>query len=436
VLFVDLDDFKAVNDDLGHAAGDELLVTIAARLRKAARPGDTLARLGGDEFALLLEGASAAEVPQLAADVLAELGRPLTLYDRKLSVRASIGIALRCTDECDPDELVRCADIAMYAAKRNGKGRCEIFEPGMATDIVGRLQLRADLERALQLEEFVVHYQPIVDLGTGSVVGVEALVRWQHPEHGLVPPAEFIPLAEETGLIVPIGGWVLRRACEQTQRWRTRYPHRPLKVSVNLSARQLEAPDLVGEVSRALQTSGLPASALTLEITESLLMVDLPRATEILSELRGLGVRLAIDDFGTGYSSLSYLEQLPIDILKIDQSFVSRLGAAGEESVMVRTITQLAHALNMGIVAEGIELPEHVRELQELDCPLRQGYFFARPASGSDIDALLASDKAISVVPDRVVTSPAKPSIPRQTTAPLQETDPSSGRTVGSHDGK
>jgi diguanylate cyclase (GGDEF)-like protein/PAS domain S-box-containing protein len=424
VLFVDVDDFKAVNDDLGHAAGDELLVTIAARLRKAVRPGDTLARLGGDEFALLLEGADPATVSGVAQDVLAELGQPLPLYDREFNVHASIGVAQRCADDCDPDELVRCADIAMYVAKRKGKGRYEIFEPGMATDIVGRLQLRADLERALQQDEFVVYYQPIVDLGDGGVVGVEALVRWQHPERGLVSPVDFIPLAEETGLIVPIGGWVLRQACAQTQRWRSQHPDRPLKVSVNLSARQLEAPDLVGEVSRALRDSGLPASALTLEITESLLMVDLPAATAILAELRTLGVRLAIDDFGTGYSSLSYLEQLPIDVLKIDQSFVSRLGAAGEESVMVRTITQLAKALNMGIVAEGIELPEQVRELQELECPLGQGYLFARPASGTDITALLSGETPSSVVPDRVVTAPARPSIPRQTSAPRQEDQP------------
>ena len=425
VLFVDIDDFKAVNDDLGHAAGDELLATIATRLRSCVRRGDTLARLGGDEFALLLEGTNPEQVSELAGDVLAALGRPLTLYDREINVRASIGIATRPAEPCEPDELVRSADIAMYAAKRDGKGRFEIFEAEMTTDILGRLQLRADLERALRQDEFVVHYQPIVALDSGEVVGVEALVRWQHPERGLVAPAEFIPLAEETGLIVPIGGWVLRRACEQTQRWRAQYPQHPLKVSVNLSARQLEAPDIVGEVSRALRDTGLPASALTLEITESLLMVDLPAAIDLLAQLRNLGVRLAIDDFGTGYSSLSYLEQLPIDILKIDQSFVSRLGAEGEESVMVRTITQLAQALNLGIVAEGIELPEQVRELRELECPLGQGFFFARPASDADFEALLMSQRQ----PDRVVTATALASIPRQTAAPRQS-------TVGSLDGE
>ncbi|MGH3744298.1 MAG: putative bifunctional diguanylate cyclase/phosphodiesterase, partial [Mycobacteriales bacterium] len=282
----------------------------------------------------------------------------------------------------------------------DGKARFQVFDPAMNAAIVGRLRMRADLERAVTRGEFVVHYQPIVDLDTERLVGVEALVRWQDPERGLVPPLDFIPLAEETGLIVPIGRWVLRQACQQARLWQNRYPKIPgLYMSVNLSARQLDAPGLIEDVQRALDESGLPAQSLTVEVTESLLMVNLESAAARLTELRALGVRVAIDDFGTGYSSLSYLERLPVDVLKIDRSFVSQLGSAGDDPVLVRAIAEIAQALHLGVVAEGVELPEQVAELRALQCGLAQGFYFARPLTETDLEALLLAESGAGTGP-------------------------------------
>jgi diguanylate cyclase (GGDEF)-like protein len=413
VLFVDLDDFKAVNDGSGHAAGDELLTAVAQRLRTVLRPSDTVARLGGDEFAVLIEDAAHLGEAQAAADrVLAALAEPFPAVDGKstgetageVRISASIGIATGAAGQHDVAELLRHADVAMYAAKEAGKGRSAVFAPDMDSAIIGQLQLKAELARAVERGEFTIHYQPTVELATGRLAGVEALVRWQHPDRGLVPPLEFIPVAEQSGLIVPIGRFVLREACRQMRAWQDAFPTRPsMTVSVNLSARELDEPGLVASVRAALEESGLDPAHLILEITESLLLVDLPGTIRTLGELRTLGVRLAVDDFGTGYSSLAYLENLPVDILKIDKSFVDRIGeapadstgdpttdpAAPQHPVMVSAISRLGHALRLQMVAEGIEQPEQVDTLRGLDCQYGQGYYFAKPLAADALGNLL-----------------------------------------------
>jgi diguanylate cyclase (GGDEF)-like protein/PAS domain S-box-containing protein len=401
VLFVDLDDFKAVNDGSGHTAGDELLVAVADRLRTTLRPSDTIARLGGDEFAVLIEDGVEPGRPEAAAQrVLAALAEPFAAADgAAVRITASVGIALGAAGQHDAAELLRHADVAMYSAKAAGKGRSAVFEPEMDSAIIGQLRMKAELSRAIERGEFTVHYQPTVELATGRLAGVEALVRWEHPDRGLVPPLDFIPLAEQSGLIVPIGRFVLREACGQMRAWQLSYPTSPpMTVSVNLSARELEEPGLVHSVRAVLTETGLDPAHLVLEITESLLVVDLPATVKILSELRILGVRLAVDDFGTGYSSLSYLENLPVDILKIDKSFVDRIGeaptapapdVAPQESVMVSAISQLGHALHLQLVAEGIELREQVTALRGLSCQFGQGYYFARPLTSAALAELL-----------------------------------------------
>jgi diguanylate cyclase (GGDEF)-like protein/PAS domain S-box-containing protein len=406
VLFVDLDDFKAVNDGSGHGAGDRLLTAVADRLRSTLRPGDTIARLGGDEFAVLLEDAADAEQAEAAAArLLAALAEPFPAPDGgtadHVRISASIGIATGAAGRHEAAELLRHADVAMYAAKGAGKGRSAVFAPDMDSTIIGQLRLKAELLRAVEQGEFTVHYQPTVELATGRMAGVEALVRWQHPERGLVPPLEFIPLAEQTGLIVPIGRMVLREACRQVRAWHAEHPDGArMTVSVNLSARELEEPGLVDSVREALQETGLDPAYLVLEITESLLLVDLPATKRTLLQLRGLGVRLAVDDFGTGYSSLAYLETLPLDILKIDKSFVDRIGdeplepvgddPAGRGPVMVSAISQLGHALHLQLVAEGIEQPQQVSTLRGLECQYGQGYLFAKPLPAEALGELLA----------------------------------------------
>ena len=339
VLFVDLDDFKAVNDGSGHTAGDELLIGVAERLRRVLRPGDTIARLGGDEFAVLMEDAAESGRAQAAAErLLGALAEPFPSADggsaAQVRITASIGIAMGAAGQHEAAELLRHADVAMYAAKQAGKGRSAVFAPEMDSAIIGQLRMKTELARAVELGEFTVYYQPTVELENGRLAGVEALVRWQHPERGLVPPLDFIPLAEQTGLIVPIGRFVLREACRQMKAWHTSFPtDPPMTVSVNLSARELDEPGLVASVRDTLAETGLDPAHLVLEITESLLLVDLPVTIAKLIELRSLGVRLAVDDFGTGYSSLAYLENLPVDILKIDKSFVDRIGDASADAL-------------------------------------------------------------------------------------------------------
>ena len=377
VLFLDLDDFKTVNDSLGHAVGDELLGGVASRLDGSLRPADTTARLGGDEFAILLEGMAGIDDAFVAAQrLLDSLREPFTLEGKAVDVHASVGIAFADGDTLGSEALLRNADIAMYMAKSANKGSYEVFEPHMHDAAMRRLDVMADLQRAVENGDFVLHYQPIVTLDTRRVVGFEALVRWQHPVRGLLGPAEFIPLAEETNLILPLGRWVLEHACRQARSWHTQLG---TTMSVNLSQKQLAQPGLEDEVSEILRHTGVAPGAITLEITESVVMHDVDRTVALLARLRRLGVRVAIDDFGTGYSSLAVLRQLPIDVLKIDKAFVDGVGCNSEDSMLVGTVIELARGLGLETVAEGIEHEDQVERLRELRCSLGQGYFFARP---------------------------------------------------------
>jgi diguanylate cyclase (GGDEF)-like protein/PAS domain S-box-containing protein len=388
VIFLDLDDFKTINDSLGHAAGDRVLREVARRLDANIRSSDTAARFGGDEFAILMEDVgSAQEAADTAERILASLAAPMSVDGTELLVRCSIGISVSQGEvPDDADELTRNADAAMYIAKRDGKGGYRLFEPAMHEGVLARLELRADLQRAITTGQLELHYQPVVRLHDGSVSGVEALLRWRHPERGLVSPDQFIPLAEEMGLIVPIGRWVLREGCRQATLMRRKLPGHPqLTMSINLSVKQLQHSDIVGDVSDALDQSGLEPGALTLEITESVMIADTDLAVERLNELKALGVRLAMDDFGTGYSSLSYLSRLPVDILKMDRSFL-RPGASVAESELATAVVGLGKTLNLEVVAEGIELEEQWHSLRDLECELGQGFYFARPM---DADAAL-----------------------------------------------
>ncbi len=395
VLFLDLDNFKTVNDSLGHAAGDRLLVDAARRLAQCVRDSDLIARLGGDEFAVLVEDAdNVRDVLVIAERVAAALGKPFMLGGKEVFVSASVGIARTEPGET-ADELVRNADVAMYVAKTRGKGQCVFFEPQMHTAALERLVVEADLRRAIEHEEFFLQYQPIVLLGTGEIIGAEALVRWCCRERGTVPPGVFIPIAEETGLISAIGRWVLRRACRTAKQWEKERGH-PMRITVNLSGRQLQEPGIVEEVRQALADSGLDARHLVLEITESMLMHNTEMALARLTALKALGVSLAIDDFGTGYSSLSYLQRYPIDILKIDKSFVDVIDKGGEGPVLASAIVALGETLRMNTVAEGIETEAQRGHLIELGCELGQGYLFAPPLDAEDFWKILVTRGARS----------------------------------------
>jgi diguanylate cyclase (GGDEF)-like protein len=391
VLFMDLDSFKNVNDSLGHAAGDELLVLVAGRLRRWLRPADTAARFGGDEFAILLEDLDTSNAAQVVAQrVLDSLREPFAIHGQDVLVGSSIGIA--SSAHPGSDDLLRNADLAMYHAKGLGKGRFQTFEPGMHVAVLERLELEVDLQRALDRAEMCVHYQPIIELATAEVIGLEALVRWRHPVRGMIQPNDFIPLAEETGQIYRLGQWVLEQAVRDACAWNSGVrANSPVRVGVNLSARQLQETTLVGHIAAVLADSKLPPGHLVLEITETVLMQDLEGTVGKLQELKRLGVGLSVDDFGTGYSSLQYLRRFPLNSLKIAKSFVDGVGGPSQDAAVARAIIELGTSFQLTVVAEGIEQEaQHVR-LIELGCTHGQGFLYSRPVPADQVEQLLAS---------------------------------------------
>lgn len=425
---MDLDRFKLVNDSLGHPSGDQLLIAFVQRLERCLRAGDTVARLGGDEFAILLEDIKIdpqggySDATDVAERIQAELTLPFSLSGYEVFTTASIGIVLSTSGYDQLEDLLRDADTAMYRAKAQGRACYQVFDRSMHVRAVTLLQLENDLRRAVILteaplaaefpsgslvgllevsQEFQVHYQPIVSLADGKIKGFEALMRWHHPVQGLVPPVEFIPIAEETGLIVPLGYWILRQACHQMQTWQEGFGHSleksvPLTISVNLSTKQFSQPDLNQQIEQILQETQLDAASLKLEITESVLMENAEAATAMLLKLKVLGVQLYVDDFGTGYSSLSYLQRFPVDALKIDRSFVGKMGADGESdpegTSIIQAIVALATKLGIEVVAEGVETAEQLAQLRALECADGQGqrYFFSEPLDSKAAEALIA----------------------------------------------
>jgi diguanylate cyclase (GGDEF)-like protein len=400
VLLLDLDGFKVMNDSFGHHAGDQLLMEIGARLKSLAGPmGDSnsVARIGGDEFAMVLEDVGSMEqLEERAEAILASLRYPVEIQGRSLSSSASLGIAISLDGSCPAEELLRDADLAMYRAKELGKNRFEIFDRALRDRAQARMAIAMDLRHAIDRNQLVGFYQPKINLATRQIIGYEALLSWQHPERGLVPPNDFISIAEETGLINAIGEWILNEACRQLLVWQTKYPcSPPLAMNVNLSVKQLSDPDLLNQVKRILDETGIPPESLKLELTESSLMSEIESAREVLTSLQALHVGLKLDDFGTGYSSLSYLRTLHFDSLKIDQSFVRRLATDRETHAIVETIVNLAHALQMNVVAEGIETEDQLAELIDIGCESGQGFLFSRPVSSEAIDELLATRFAL-----------------------------------------
>jgi diguanylate cyclase (GGDEF)-like protein/PAS domain S-box-containing protein len=391
VLFVDLDDFKTVNDSLGHGEGDRLLVDVAGRLRGVLRGGDTVARMGGDEFAVVVEDATDSDAPlEVAARLLDCLQAPFEHDGKELYVRASVGVAVWESSTETAEDLIRNADMSMYTAKANGKNRVEVFEPGMHQAALARLALRGDLERAVERHEFFLQYQPIVRLADSTVTGVEALLRWQHPTRGVVGPLEFVPVAEETGLIVPLGMWVLETALRQLAQWDQARKTRGLRMNVNVSVYQIQRPDFVDEVRAALAAAGVTPERVSLEFTESVIMRDTENTLATLDALKAVGVHLAIDDFGTGYSSLSYLRRFPIDELKIDRSFVATMARERGQLAVVRSVVRLGETLGLETIAEGIEDEQQLASLRTLRSAYGQGYFFSRPVNATEIPALIA----------------------------------------------
>jgi diguanylate cyclase (GGDEF)-like protein len=391
VLFMDLDSFKNVNDSMGHAAGDELLVLVAGRLRRWVRPSDTAARFGGDEFAVLVEDLDTSNAAHIVAGrILESLREPFEIQGQEVSVGASIGIA--SSAHPGSDDLLRNADLAMYRAKGMGKGRYQIFEPGMHVAVLERLELEVDLQRAIDRAEMAVHYQPIIELATRQITGLEALIRWRHPTRGMIQPSEFIPLAEETGQIHRLGNWVLEQAIRDACSWNGGVcSDAPVRLGVNLSARQLQEPTLVGQIAAVLADSAMPAEQLVLEITETVLMHDLEETVLKLQELKRLGVCLSVDDFGTGYSSLQYLRRFPLDSLKIAKSFVDGVGGQSQDAAVARAIIELGTSFQLRVVAEGIERAEQHSHLLALGCTHGQGFLYAKPAPADQIERMLAA---------------------------------------------
>jgi diguanylate cyclase (GGDEF)-like protein/PAS domain S-box-containing protein len=391
LLFMDLDNFKIVNDSLGHELGDQLLVAVVERLRSSLRPEDTLARLGGDEFTVLIEDVGSPEnVVRVAERIVEDLGGPFVIEGREVFVSASIGIAMGDARTKSSEELLRDADTAMYQAKEDAADY-HMFDPGMYERTLERMGLENDLRRALEKEELSVHYQPKFRLGQQErAEEVEALVRWEHPQKGFMLPGEFISIAEETGFLISIGGWVMKEACCQAREWQERYPNDPpLGVCVNLSSAQVRHPGLLQDVRQALRGCGLESGSLTLEITEGALIKDMELLKRIFGELKALGVRLAIDDFGKEYSSLSYLKWLPVDVLKINASFVEGLGEDSTNTTIVETVISLAHSLDLKVTGEGVETAEQLEHLKRMECDFVQGYYLGRPQPSEEVDTLL-----------------------------------------------
>jgi diguanylate cyclase (GGDEF)-like protein len=392
VLFLDLDRFKVVNDGLGHAVGDELLCEFARRLASCVRPADTVARLGGDEFVILLvDMQDDADAARVATRIHALLRQPFVLGEHEVFTTASIGIAPGSGRYRSVDDLLRDADAAMYRAKALGKSRHEMFDAAMNERALEVLKLETDLRRAIERQEFLLHYQPIVSLADGSLRGFEALVRWRNADRGMVPPGVFIPMMEETGLIVPLGSWVIGQACRQLAAWRAAFPQATnLGVSVNVSGKQFAKADLVAEVEAAMRENQLPPFCLTLEITESVMMTNAAESAGVLRELRELGAVISVDDFGVGYSSLSQLHRFPIDALKIDRSFVQRIGGEERDGEIVGTIVTLAHNLNLNVTAEGIETPLQLERVRALGAESGQGFLFAKPMGAEDVGRMMS----------------------------------------------
>jgi diguanylate cyclase (GGDEF)-like protein/PAS domain S-box-containing protein len=400
VMLIDLDRFKFVNDSMGHKAGDVLLMTVAARLRASLRDTDTVARLSGDEFVVILS--ERAEQP-LSKDIVQRLmdsvAQPVLLGAKEFFVTCSIGVAVYPGDAAAADSLIEHADIAMYRAKKLGRNNFQFYTPAMNEESQERVRIESALRNALERREFVLHYQPQVDLKTGRIVGMEALIRWQHPELGMVPPGRFIGIAEETGLIVPIGAWVMRTAAAQNKAWQDAGLGQ-LRVAVNLSARQFAAADLVPGIERVLLETGLDPACLELELTESLFMSDVTPAVELLHRMKALGVQLSIDDFGTGYSSFSYLSRFPIDVLKIDRSFVNDLHVDANDAAIVASIIALAHNLRLSVIAEGVETVEQLDYLRHQGCDEMQGYYFSRPLPELEFEQLLRQQRDLAAQDD------------------------------------
>jgi diguanylate cyclase (GGDEF)-like protein len=398
VLFIDLDNFKVVNDSLGHNAGDSLLVELGDRLRTAIRPSDTIARFGGDEFVVLCDDINdARDAVMVGQRIVEAASKPFTLEGREMYVSASVGVALALDGNATPETLLRDSDAAMYRAKERGRGRVEVFDEALRTRILERLDLEDGLRHALQREELVVYYQPEMSSSQGRMVGVEALVRWEHPERGLLEPAVFIPLAEETGLIVEIGAWVLREACHQVSKWREAGAQ--LDVAVNMSARQLTEPDVVEVVRDALEQSGLPADALCIEITESAVMRDPEASLATLTLVKELGVKILLDDFGVGFSSLAQLkEMLPLHALKVDRSFISGLADDDRNSAIVAAVVMMATTLGLTAIAEGVETEALALQARALGCDISQGFFFTAPGPPEIISQRLEGDELLGVV--------------------------------------
>ncbi|HET7396696.1 MAG TPA: EAL domain-containing protein [Gammaproteobacteria bacterium] len=401
VLFVDLDRFKDINDSLGHHTGDEVLKRVAQRLQRTLGERDTVARLSGDEFIMLIEDSEdREEVAALAERILRVIGRPMLLGSTEMRVTASVGITMLAADSPDCKSLLANADTALYRAKHRGRNRFQFFTPDMHEAALQRLARELELRKALQRSELVLHYQPLYDMPSGKLIGVEALVRWHSHEFGLVPPSEFIPLAEDTGLIIPIGEWVLHQACEQAARWRE-LSKGQFHMAVNLSARQFTVPDLAGTVGRILGETGLPPQALLLEITETVALSNEDNNLDVLRKLRGMGIRIALDDFGTGNSSLGYLKRFPIDVVKLDQSFVRDVAVSMEDAAVARATIRLANALGINVVAEGVENEAQLKWLQDESCSLIQGFLFSQPLDHIECEKLLATPTPVRAAPNR-----------------------------------